>query len=396
MRNYPHWLKAFVEYASFGEAPLSTYFWVGVSTLAGSLRRQVWIDQGYFRWLANFYVVLVAPPGIVAKSTTAGIGMDLLRDISYIKFGPDVVTWQALVQSLAGATEAFEYDGNFLPMSAITIESSEFGNFLNPNDREMVDLLVSLWDGKKTFEKVTKMSGNDMVQAPWVNLIACTTPAWISGNFPEYMIGGGFTSRCVFVYADAKRQYVAYPIRSLPPEFLEIRRKLVQDLETISQIRGPYELTTEAVSWGEKWYEEHYKSRPPHLDNERFGGYIARKQTHIHKLSMVVAASQRDERCITAEDLIASNQLITSLEASMPKVFAQIGRTDGSRHMEELLGFVRNKGEIAYQELHREMMRLFPSAREFQDAINAALNAGYFTLHPHGATQVIKWGLKNA
>lgn len=322
--------------------------------------------------------------------------MDLLRDISYIKFGPDVVTWQALVQSLAGATEAFEYDGNFLPMSAITIESSEFGNFLNPNDREMVDLLVSLWDGKKTFEKVTKMSGNDMVQAPWVNLIACTTPAWISGNFPEYMIGGGFTSRCVFVYADAKRQYVAYPIRSLPKEFLEIRQKLVQDLETISQIRGPYELTLEAVTWGEKWYEDHYKSRPPHLDNERFGGYIARKQTHIHKLAMIVAASQRDERCITAEDLIASNQLISSLEASMPKVFAQIGRTDSSRHMEELLGFVRNKGEISYQELHREMMRLFPSAREFQDAINAALNAGYFTLHPSGSIQMLKWNLKNA
>lgn len=391
MRHYPHWLKAFVEYASFGEAPLSTYFWVGVSTIAGALRRQVWIDQGYFRWLANFYVVLVAPPGIVAKSTTAGIGMDLLRDISYIKFGPDVVTWQALVQSLAAATEAFEYNGSFHPMSAITIESSEFGNFLNPNDREMVDLLVSLWDGKRTFEKVTKMSGNDMVQAPWVNLIACTTPAWISGNFPEYMIGGGFTSRCVFVYADAKRQYVAYPINALPPEFAEIRAKLVADLETISQIKGAYELTPAAFTWGEAWYETHFKNRPATLDNERFGGYIARKQTHVHKLAMVVAASQRDELVITPDDLEAANQLVTSLELTMPKVFAQIGRSDNSRHMDELLGFVRNRKEVPYHDLYREMLRLFPSAREFEDAMTGAINAGYVRIILSGNTQVVKW-----
>lgn len=391
MRHYSNWLKAFVEYASYGEAPLSTYFWVGVSTVAGALRRQVWIDQGYFRWLANFYVVLVAPPGIVAKSTTAGIGMDLLRDISYIKFGPDVVTWQALVQSLAAATEAFEYNGSFHPMSAITIESSEFGNFLNPNDREMVDLLVSLWDGKRTFEKVTKMSGNDMVQAPWVNLIACTTPAWISGNFPEYMIGGGFTSRCIFVYADSKRQYVAYPIHALPPEFAQIRAKLITDLETISQIKGAYELTPEAIKWGEAWYEAHYKNRPATLDNERFGGYIARKQTHVHKLAMVVAASQRDELVITTEDLEAANALVTSLETTMPKVFAQIGRSDNSRHMDELLGFVRNRKDVEYRVLYQEMLRIFPSAREFEDAMLGAQNAGYVRILAVGNQQIVRW-----
>jgi hypothetical protein len=79
----------------------------------------------------------------------------------------------------------------------------------------MVDLLVSLWDGKQgAFEKKTKGSGSDSVENPWINLIACTTPAWIAGNFPEYMIGGGFTSRCIFVYAEKKAKLVAYPSKS--------------------------------------------------------------------------------------------------------------------------------------------------------------------------------------
>ena len=385
------WLKSFVEYASFGEAPLTMYFWVGVGTVAGALRRRVWIDQGFFRWLSNFYIVLVAPPGIVAKSTTASIGMNLLREVPNIKFGPDVVTWQALVQSLANSTEMFPLGDKFYPMSAITIESSEFGNFLNPNDREMVDVLVSLWDGKQgAFTKITKTQGSDEVVNPWVNIIACTTPAWIAGNFPEYMIGGGFTSRCIFVYAEEKRQYVAYPSEHLPPEFLEMRRKLIHDLELISNIGGPYELDKDAIKWGEQWYENLFKNRPPQLNNERFGGYIARKQTHIHKLAMIMAASRRDERVILLDELQAADQLVSALEVAMPRVFSQIGRTEDSKHIEELLSVIRAHGEIDYTELFRQLFRVFPSSKDFEAALSSLRSAQLIEMIPAGNTMRVK------
>ena len=92
--------------------------------------------------------------------------MNLLRQVPGIKFGPDVVTWPALVSAFAESTEAFEFEGTFHPMSAMTLESSEFGNLLNPQDKEMVDLLVSLWDGKQgSFEKHTKHNGNQCQQS---------------------------------------------------------------------------------------------------------------------------------------------------------------------------------------------------------------------------------------
>ena len=123
-------------------------------------RRQVWIDMGYFHWVPNFYIIFVAPPGIVSKSTTANIGMNLLREIDGIHFGPDAVTWQALVQSMGQSAELIPMpDGTMMPMSCITIVSSEFGNFLNPNDREMIDALTHLWDGQiGVFKKKTKRS----------------------------------------------------------------------------------------------------------------------------------------------------------------------------------------------------------------------------------------------
>jgi hypothetical protein len=275
-------------------------------------------------------------------------------------------------------------------MSAVTIESSEFGTLLNPADREMVDVLVSLWDGKQgSFRKETKTQGNDAIENPWINIIACTTPAWISGNFPEYMIGGGFTSRCIFIYAETKRNYVAYPARALPPEFLELQRKLVSDLESISRVAGPYEIAPEAIEWGEAWYMDHFKNRPAQLDNERFGGYIARKQTHVHKLAMVLSASQRNERVILLEDLQAANQVVTSLEESMPKVFSQIGRTEGSRHSEELIAYVRSRQSVEYTELFRYMFRVFANAREFEEALDTGRRAGLLTTPVVGNTMMV-------
>ena len=377
-RNFPDWIKAFVDYASFGEAPISFYFWTGVSCIAGALRRRVWIDQGYFQWVPNFYIILVAPPGIVSKSTTASIGMNLLRGVPGIKFGPNVVTWQKLAQSLAQSLEMFDLgDGTMMPMSAITIEASELGNFLNPNDREMVDVLVSLWDGKKgAFIKATKTQGEDIIENPFVNILACTTPAWFEGNVPEYLIGGGLFARVILLFAEEKRQYIAYPIESIPPGFAEFGNALIADLTRISFLRGEYLLTPNAISWGKNWYEAHYRNKPPHLDNDRFGGYLARKQTHVHKLAMVLSASQRDELTINEETLAVANDLITALERDMPKVFEKIGTTEESRGATQLVAIVRTHVRIERGLLFRQLFRTL-SYDDFNKALTSAIQAGH-------------------
>lgn len=342
----------------------------------------MWIDQAYFRWYPNFYICLVAPPGIVSKSTTAGVAMNLLRRVPGIKFGPDVVTWPSLVTKFAESTEGYEYGGQVHPMSALTLESSEFGNLLNPQDKEMVDLLVSLWDGKQgAFTKNTKHSGNDSIENPWINLIACTTPSWIAGNFPEYMIGGGFTSRTIFVYADAKAQYVAYPYLHVPKDLDAQADALVADLEHISQaLIGSYTLTPAAIRYGEAWYKQHYTTRPANLDDDRFGGYIARKQTHIHKLAMVLAASSSDSLEITDEHLSTANTMVTDLEPDMQLVFSKIGRSDTSLYAERLVSFVQSHGKITYAEAYRNVHAYFPSMRDFEDVVAGCVRAGYIRL----------------
>lgn len=383
-RHYEDWLKAFVDYASYGEAPPRMYFWVGASTIAGALRRKVWIDQFYFQWYCNLYVILVAPPGVVSKTTTADVGMNLLRQVPNIRFGPSVVTWQSLVQGFAEAAETFEYQGEWHTQSPMTISSGEFGNLLNPQDKEMVDMLVTLWDGKG-FKKQTKHSGTDEVVNPWINLVACTTPAWIAGNFPEYMIGGGFTSRCVFVYADKKEQFVAYPGLVIPQDVKEKERKLVEDLEHIAtKLVGEYKLTKEAIAWGQEWYVKHNTHRPVHMQDDRFGGYLARKQTFIHKVAMLLAASQRDELLITKTDLETAAILVTDLEAEMINVFAKIGMSEIAQATQRLLEYIRRVGRCKYEEAYRYIYAQFPQFRDYEDMLKGLIQAGFVQLLQDG------------
>jgi len=377
-RYFDDWIAAYMEYSSRSEAPDKFHLWTAIGTIAGALRRCIWIDMGYFEWTPNFYIIFVAPPGIVSKSTTASIGMNLLHQVPGVNFGPDAATWQALASAFSNSTELIEMpDGKSHPMSALTISSSEFGNFLNPNDREMVDLLVSMWDGQRgVWKKATKTMGDDSIENPWINLIACTTPAWIAGTFPEYMIGGGFTSRCIFVYGEEKRHLSAYPKRTLPANFTEIGQQLVHDLEIISQMRGEVTISDEGVAWGEAWYEDHYRNRPVHLSNDKLAGYLARKQTHLHKLAMVIAASKRSSLVLQRSDLEAAEALLDVIELDMPKVFERIGQTDVTRASVDISAISRTHRKITVHGLYQKFAYGM-AWKDFQEALTGAVMAGW-------------------
>lgn len=386
-RHHSNWLKAYMAYTRDSESPDDFHFWSGVSTLAGALRRRVWIDMRKFQWTPNFYIILVGPPGIAAKSTSTRVGMRLLEltnasmdsTESTIKFGPQSMTWQALTQSLEESQESTKYFDSkgqecLITNSSLTISIPELGTFFKMEDSSMMDVMVSLWDGQlETWGHKTKSSGNIEIKNPWLNIIGCTTPSWLENNFPEHMIGGGLTSRIVFVYGDAKRHLVPYPDEvSAGPEYYALEKSLVEDLRSITRLVGPYELTAAARQWGRDWYSRLWGSRPTHMASDRYSGYIARKQTHIHKLAIILAAAKRDQLVIEQEDLMEADQLLLSVEPHMMKVFESVGLVDEAKHVAELVHYVKHYGWMTATQLWN-VCRNVMQERDFRQALKVAI-----------------------
>ena len=393
-RHFEDWLQAYIDYASYTEAPKRFHFWSGVSAVAACLRRKAYFDQIFFKWFPNFFIILVAPPGIVSKSTTADVAMDLVKHIPDVKWGPQIVTWQSLTTSFAAALEGYQLNGSYYQMSAITTVSAELGNLLNPKDGDLINLLITLWDGRDV-KKETKMSGNDSVINPWFNIIGCTTPSWIADNIPQNALEGGFASRCVWLYADTKDKLVPHLEDVVPSDLDSTKAKLIADLEKISKIGGRYRLSNAAKVWSAHWYADLWKGYNP--DDVRMNGYFARKQTHLYKLSMVIAASHRDSLTLEKEDLIAANDMLTDMEPGMPKVFEKIGRSDQSKQVESFISYVRRKGEVSYEEAFRYLHAYFPMEKDLEGIITGCIRSGFVELKTeHGPVLVAKFGATHA
>lgn len=382
-RHFDNWIKAYLDHTRASEAPTPFHFWTAVATIAGALRRRVWIDQNEFVWTPNFYIIFVAPPGIATKSTSIRSGMKILEKVPKIKFGPESMTWQALTIALQDAADSFTYfasDGKAYKqdMSTLTIEVSELGTFVRMEDDAMLSVLIDLWDGRmKPWRHSTKSSGSVEIKNPWLNIIGCTTPSWMTSNFPQSMIGGGLTSRIIFVYGSAKRQLVAYPSQQIKhADFNETEKKLAEDLLSISTLAGEYKLTPDAIRWGTQWYAEHWGNKPLHMASNRYDGYRARKQTHLHKLAMVLAAAKRPKLLIEMEDLLEAEAQLALVERDMMQVFTSIGAVDEHKQVEEMLAMVKVYGFITVEELWKLCRTTFEK-KVFEATLKTAIHSDY-------------------
>lgn len=393
-RNYCSWLDAFVEHAKIGEAPEHLLWWVGVSTIAGALRRRVWIDEVFFQWTPNFYIVVVAPPGIVAKSTTANIGFNLLDDAGLgVHFGPDITSWQALITEMQTIGETYMHGETNLTQHAITCAIDEFGTFFDPEDREMMNALIRLYDGKasnRAFRKITKTQGSEEMHGPWVNIFGCTTPSELN-YLPQTLLGGGLFSRMLWLRATKKRQRTAFLSRAVAAKksFHVDRAKLVADLQRIGEYVGPYTITEAAYEWGTKHYNFHWDKFEG--AGEELQGYPARKQTHMFKLAMVISASRGHFPLIDVDHLVEADARLSEIEPDISKVLATVGSAPIPKAAVEIVEIVRGAGGTA---LRRDVFgahfyrRL--TNKEFSEALTGAIGAGKLTVEPSAAGAVLK------
>jgi hypothetical protein len=320
----------------------------------------------------------VGPPEVIKKSTTLNIGKTFLRDIPQVMFGPDIATWQGLITFMGKNHQLWSMpDGEDLQSACVTVTLSEFGTFFDPESLGLVENLTNIWDGQLgPLLKITKTAGDDEVNNPWLNIMACTTPKAIARLFSEEMAGGGLASRIVWLYGDKPGRSVAYPSRQRKPEHIAaLSERLRNGLLRAADYCGPFKLTDAAYAWGERWYEQ-YRTRRDALAGTTAGDFYVRRQTHLHKIAMVLSAARAKFPVIDVAEMEEANSKLDLLESYAAHVFGFVGTSAASRTTQAIIEFVTRQGATPVHRLFRSEFYRKISLKEFNAALAAAQATG--------------------
>lgn len=334
-----NWIQEYVAQQQNSEAPDEFHLWTAVSTIAGALGRKVWFDMGNHIVVPNFYIVFVSPPGVVQKSTTLGAGKDYLKKLDVIHFGPDTVTWQAITDTLIDAQETEELKNpqgvmDYVTMSSLHLAVSELGTFFQEKDTDKINLMTHLWDAPADYTKRTRMDGNIVINNPCINFIAGCTPAWITENLGSYFIGGGLSSRMIFIFADKKARRLAYPAKQKKNHRHKI---LVEELKKINLLKGVFTMDADAREYGVKFYNRVCDMLDSDAMDPRYKSFISRMQTHYHKIAIVVSASTREDMVIDMHCVETAETLTMLAFTKLQQVYSLIGQTKEVQHHDTVL-----------------------------------------------------------
>ncbi len=351
------WLNAYVDYTKNSEPPRSYHLWTGISVLAAALQRKVYIKWYMGKMHPNLFTVLVGPSGKCRKGTALAFGQDLIRQVPGIRMISQRTTTEQLIRDMKESLSEFtEPSTQQIELHcSMTVMSGELAVFLGNSNIDFLAVLTNLYDSEDTWEYRTKHQGQDKIKGVCLNFLGGTAPDWIKTMIPEAALGGGFTSRIIWIVEWDKGKIVADPTPT--PRMYTLRDQLIGDLEHIYTMAGEMVQEAAAIEYYEEWYEEQTKN-PPFEGDGKFGGYCARRAAHVRKLSMILSASRSPERLIRLEDLKRAITLLEAAEITMPEAFTGLGKGLYTNIGETVLSFMlKTQQPVRQSELLR---RLYP------------------------------------
>lgn len=339
-RNLSDWLDSFMEMTDNSEPPYLFRKWAGISTIASALQRKVRVELGLsLTFYPNLYVVLVGPSA-TGKGTAMKFASDIIEQVPTIRLSAQATSLQALIRRMkeTNLTDVNVETGEQTYHSSLTIFSTEFTVFLGYHNQELIAALCEWYDchNRWTYETIARKK--EEVVGVWVNLFAGTTPDAIQASLPIESIGGGLTSRIIFVVEEKRGKLVVVPTKT--EKEMRLQQQLVYDLEAINRLSGIMRYTEGFLKIYSDWCYYADGHRP--FQDRKFDGYCGRRRKHLITLAMICCASHSDEMIMTSEDIDRAIALLAEVEIKMGKVFKGMGRSGTADLLNDAVTFIAN------------------------------------------------------
>lgn len=380
MRYLTNWIDSYMQMVKETEPHPRYHLWVAITIVASALGRKCEIQLGPELLFPNFYTVLVGPPGN-RKSTAIRYCAAIAEESGVVKIAPaGRVTDQQLYIELADSIkqEVLPSGQPFIHHTMLVI-ASELVIFLGESkggssrtDNRMGDI-CDLYDNT-VFTNRTKHQGSDFIVNPGLYLLGATTPSWIINSMPMLAIGGGPTSRILFVYSDSLGKKI--PATQLKPFDPDLREKLVLDLQDIGKLCGQFTITPDAAALHEEWYINVHPTI--NLQDSRLDPYLARMPIIVIKTAMVLSAARSSSMVIEADDILMAIKMLNSLNKYMGRSFGLLGYNQLGAQTDLVRNLIESRGSITRAEI-LSTLRMHINKWDYERILETLLAEGFCT-----------------
>lgn len=371
-----NFLEGYFRFNQGTEIPDMFAMWCGIAGISAALGRSSFLRMGPFHVYPNQFIVLVASSGKCRKSSAINQIEDVLRMLSPM---PNLIAQklspEALIQSMR-QIETKDMTKLLAEENTGFVIADELSTFLNKKTYEagLASLLISLYDCKDNFKYRTIARGTEEVNKACLGMLAGSTIDWIRSGVPEEAVGGGLTSRIIFVYVDKPAPPVPFPL--FTPEHLALKDRLVRQLQKIAAIQGEFLMTERALKIFKDEYMEFREKTGTEFYNEKtLEGYASRRANHLLKVAMAFCAADNTDRIVKDNHLLGAKDLLVQNEKHLKLVLSLITSSDRGSDVNAVKTVIARHGRISRSDLMRIMSHKMQS-RELNEIIDTLILSG--------------------
>jgi len=335
-RKLGDWVDAFYEHTEILSSPPLFRRWAGIVTIAGALERKVWIKTKRGELYPNLYVLLIGPPG-VGKTVLTNRIYELWSELEGQHLAATSVSKASMIDELRDAERRIikpNSNPSVISFNSTKISSNELAVLIPSYENDFMNTLTDIYDCHYFSERKRTKELHFIIDNPQINMVAGTTPSYLSSLLPDGAWDQGFLSRTMLVYSGDS---VMHDLFGDEQRDAKIWNALVHDLQIIGDLYGKMELDKDVVKAIEAWHRSGGEPRPEH---PKLVNYCTRRSAHLIKLCMIASASASDKLRVTLDHYQTALNWLIEFETFIPDIFKSMAVGGDSRAIQDCWHFV--------------------------------------------------------
>lgn len=382
-----NFIEYYMEYVKnkSSDSPKIYHRWSAATIIAATLKRNCYIimPTGSWKLYPTTYTLLVGRPGL-GKGLAMNEATDILKEANTCNIIGGKLTMPYVLDIMhKGFSQplALGVGGSVVINTnmdhTVFMHSSELSVFLNAY-KDSIETLTDLWDTNEVFMTGSRQWAGKIIPRPSLNLLGGSAPEWLAKSIPADAVGGGFTRRVNFIYANTKE--IPTPVNGY--NYMKVRSDLVKDLQAIASLRGAFTFAPAVLPLFKDYYDN---AEPDEFDDAATSGYITSKPAHATKLSMVHSASRGDDLIINEADWKKAIEMIEEAAEGAQRVFRAVGTSNFVTASDKILRYLEMKadpknlnstGKAARSELMKILWQDLNSTSELDMIVDMLCEAG--------------------